>query len=233
MRRARDGEAGPLWIAAHEQTKGRGRQGRAWLSPQGNLAASLLLIDACPVALAPQLGFVAGLAILRAVQGLGPAGRAARLKWPNDLVVDGAKLSGLLLEGTQLADGRFACVIGFGINIVACPTDLPYAAISLADLGLASDAQDFLAHLSESMDYWLALWARGDGFAAIRAAWQEHAAGRDQTIRLVSGGRELLGIFRGIDAAGQLVLETKSGPETIAVGDVFLLGDAGRQEKGE
>ncbi len=185
------------------------------------------------MALAPQLGFVAGLAILRAVQGLGPAGRAVRIKWPNDLVVDGAKLSGLLLEGTQLAGGHFACVIGFGINIVACPRDLPYAAISLADLGLVTDAQDLLARLSESMDDWLALWARGDGFAAIRAAWQEQAAGRDQTIRLVSGGRDLLGIFRGIDAAGQLVIETKSGPETIAAGDVFLLGDAGRQEKGE
>ena len=222
MRRARAGEAGPLWIAAREQTKGRGRQGRAWMSPQGNLAASLLLIDPAPIALAPQLGFVAGVALARTVRGLGLAAQGAQLKWPNDLVVQGAKLSGLLLEAAQLPDGRLACVIGFGVNIGVHPEGLPYPATSLAEMGVEIEAQALLMALSENMALWLERWQGGSDFGRIRTAWLEHAAGRDKKIRIVSAGRELEGIFRGIDASGQLMLETGNGREAIAAGDVFL-----------
>lgn len=222
MRRARAGDPGNLWIAAREQTTGRGRQGRTWLSPQGNLAASLLLIDPAPVAAAPQLGFVAGVALARAIGGLSPAARSVRLKWPNDLVVDGAKLSGMLLEAAQLPDGGTACVIGVGVNVRACPSGLPYAAVSLADLGVDTSAEALLDGLAGSMNLWLSRWERGDNFAAIRTAWLDHAAGRDEKIRLVSAGRERTGIFRGIDAAGQMILDTEQGRETIAAGDVFL-----------
>jgi BirA family biotin operon repressor/biotin-[acetyl-CoA-carboxylase] ligase len=224
MRRARAGEPGPLWIAAREQTRGRGRQGRAWVSPQGNLAASLLLIDPAPVALAPQLGFVAGVALARTVRGLGLAASRAELKWPNDLVVEGAKLSGLLLEAAQMGDGRLACVIGFGVNVVAHPDGLPYPATSLAQMGVEISAEALLASLAENMALWLDRWQGGLEFERIRAAWLEHAAGRDKNIRIVSAGRELEGFFRGIDATGQLMLETKNGRETVAAGDVFLPG---------
>jgi BirA family biotin operon repressor/biotin-[acetyl-CoA-carboxylase] ligase len=224
MRRARAGDPGPFWIAAREQTRGRGRQGRAWMSPEGNLAASLLLIDPAPVSRAPQLGFVAGVALARAVRGLGLGARRAELKWPNDLVVAGAKLSGLLLEAAQLPDGRLACVIGFGVNVVASPQGLPYPATSLADLGVETDAQALLALLAENMALWLERWQGGAEFDRIRAAWLEHAAARDKNIRIVSAGRELEGIFRGIDASGHLMLETSDGCEAIAAGDVFLRG---------
>jgi len=224
MRRARAGDPGHLWIAAREQTRGRGRQGRAWLSPQGNLAASLLLIDPAPIARAPQLGFVAGVALARTVRGLGLAASGAGLKWPNDLVVEGAKLSGLLLEAAQLPDGRLACVIGFGVNIRAYPEGLPYPATSLAEMGVETTAEALLGALAENMAFWLDRWQGGAEFDRIRAAWLDLAAGRDRNIRIVSAGRELDGIFRGIDATGHLILETKVGRETIAAGDVFLRG---------
>jgi BirA family biotin operon repressor/biotin-[acetyl-CoA-carboxylase] ligase len=224
MRRARAGDPGNLWIAAREQTRGRGRQGRAWMSPQGNLAASLLLINPAPIACAPQLGFVAGVALARTVRGLGLAAHCAGLKWPNDLVVEGAKLSGLLLEAAQLPDGRLACVIGFGVNIRAFPEGLPYPATSLAEMGVETSAEALLTLLAENMAFWLDRWQGGAEFDCIRAAWLELAAGRDRKIRIVSAGRELDGIFRGIDAAGQLILETKVGRETITAGDVYLRG---------
>jgi BirA family biotin operon repressor/biotin-[acetyl-CoA-carboxylase] ligase len=224
LRRARAGDPGNLWIAAREQTRGRGRQGRAWTSPPGNLAATLLLIDPSPMALAPQLGFVAGVALARTVRGLGLLAARTELKWPNDLVVDGAKLSGLLLEAAQLPDGRTACVVGFGLNIVAHPQGLPYPATSLAEMGIETEAKALLALLAENMALWLERWQGGLEFDRVRTAWLEHAAGRDKNITIVSAGRELEGIFRGLDAAGQLMLETRNGRETIAAGDVFLRG---------
>lgn len=222
LRRAREGAQGPLWIAAWEQTRGRGRQGREWRSPRGNLAASLLIVDPCPVALAPQLGFVAGVALAQAVQA---RGAGARLKWPNDLVCDGAKMSGLLLEATQTAGG-LACVVGFGVNVREAPRGLPYAATSLAEQGVDVTAELLLDDLAAAMDDWLARWARGAGFALVREAWLRHAAGLGGTMRVESAGRSLTGIFRGLDQSGQLLLETQSGVETIAAGDVFLTAQA-------
>jgi BirA family biotin operon repressor/biotin-[acetyl-CoA-carboxylase] ligase len=194
------------------------------MSPPGNLAASLLLIDPAPIACAPQLGFVAGVALVRTVRGLGLAASGTGLKWPNDLVVAGAKLSGLLLEAAHMPDGRLACVIGFGVNICTHPDGLPYPATSLAEMGVETSAEALLALLAENMAFWLDRWQGGAEFDRIRAAWLEMAAGRDRHIRIVSAGRELDGIFRGIDATGQLILETKNGRETIAAGDVFLQG---------
>jgi BirA family biotin operon repressor/biotin-[acetyl-CoA-carboxylase] ligase len=222
MRRARAGDPGALWIAARAQTRGRGRQGRGWTSPAGNLAASLLLVDPSPLAVAPQLGFVAGVALVRAVHGLAPAARGARLKWPNDLVVDNAKLSGLLLEAASLENGRLACVIGFGVNVVEAPRGLPYPATSLAAMGVETTAEALLSALAESMTRWLERWRAGAGFENVRTAWLEQAAGLDQNIRVAVAGREMNGIFRGLDAAGQLLLDTRDGRETIAAGDVFL-----------
>jgi BirA family biotin operon repressor/biotin-[acetyl-CoA-carboxylase] ligase len=158
---------------------------------------------------------------VRTVRGLGLAAGRAELKWPNDLVVDGAKLSGLLLEAAQMSDGRLACVVGFGVNVVAHPEGLPYPATSLAEMGVEAAAEALLASLAENMALWLDRWQGGLEFERIRAAWLEHAAGRD---KIVSAGRELEGLFRGIDATGQLMLETKNGRETVAAGDVFLPG---------
>ena len=131
MRAARAGEAGPLWIVAGEQTGGRGRLGRAWASPPGNLYASLLLLDPAPGAHCAELGFVAGVALARAARDLAGGDERLRLKWPNDLMFGDAKLSGLLLESTRLLDGRLACVIGWGVNCQSHPARLAYPVTDL------------------------------------------------------------------------------------------------------
>ena len=113
---ARAGELGPLWIAAREQTAGRGRRGNSWVSPRGNLYATLLLTDPAPPECAPQLSFVAVLALYDTIAACAPALREAlSLKWPNDLLCRGAKLAGILIEGEQAADA-LAVAIGIGVN---------------------------------------------------------------------------------------------------------------------
>ena len=175
-RRAVAGDPGRLWIVAGEQSAGRGRKGRSWVSPKGNLHASALLIDPCPQARSPQLGFVAGVALARAAEDLG--GRRARLKWPNDLVIGSAKCAGLLVEGRALPDRRVACVVGIGVNCAHAPEGVGYPTASLQrDDGRAIGAFDLFERLMERFDESLDLWAEGDGFAAIRAAWLARAAG--------------------------------------------------------
>ena len=130
-RSALAGDAGRLWVVAEEQTHGRGRKGRFWSSPPGNLYASALVVDPCPPALAPQIGFVAGVALAQAVEDLGGVGFG--LKWPNDLMWRGAKIAGLLAEGVTTPDRRLACIVGIGVNCVSAPDGLDYPAASLSD----------------------------------------------------------------------------------------------------
>ena len=163
-----------MWIVADEQTAGRGRHGRTWVSLTGNLHASALLIDPCPQARSPQLGFVAGVALARAAEDAGAKGR--RLKWPNDLVASGAKCAGLLLEGAALPDRRLACVIGVGVNCATAPDGVGYptAALRRAD-GQAIAAAELFERLAERFAETLDLWDAGDGFDAVRAEWLKHA----------------------------------------------------------
>ena len=220
MARARAGDPGDLWIVAHEQTAGRGRMARPWSSPRGNLYASLLLIDPSPVANAPQLGFAAGIALADAVNVHLPSG-AARLKWPNDLLVNGAKLAGLLIEATTLADGRFACAIGFGVNCASHPEDLPYAATSLAANNGATDPAVLFHTLSDAFPLWRDQWARGDGFASTRTAWLDRALPAGAPLRVRAGDAISEGLFSTIDEQGRLVLDCGGNVRTFDAGDVF------------
>ncbi len=129
-RRAHAGDPGRLWIVADEQTAGRGRRGRAWVSPKGNLHASVLMIDPCAPAVASQLGFVAGVALARAARDLGATDTG--LKWPNDLMYRGAKCAGILVEGIGLGAQRAACVAGIGVNCAYAPQDVGYATSCLS-----------------------------------------------------------------------------------------------------
>ncbi len=222
MSRIAAGDSGRLWIVAATQTRGRGRMGRSWVSPPGNLYASLLLIDPAPPARLTEIGFVAGVALydaLRAVAGPGPS---IRLKWPNDALGNGAKMSGLLLEGASLRNGLFACVIGVGVNCASSPGDAPYPTASLKSIGAASWERGALfAALSDRFVDWLEVWARGDNFATIRAAWLERAGGIGEKARVERQGERLEGIFRGIDARGRMLLEGPNGKvEAIEAGDV-------------
>lgn len=222
MARARGGDAGRLWVVAREQTSGRGRHGREWASPRGNLYASLLLIDPCPAAIAPQLGFVAGVALAATVSDQVRHDRRLALKWPNDLLFAGAKVAGILLDGAQLSAGGFACVIGFGVNCRSHPTGLAYPAADLASFTRASDPGDLLERLSEAMAIWLEIWDKGRGFARIREKWLFFAGGLGERIRVSGAGGVREGLFHGLDAEGRLLLDTQGAISAIDAGDVFL-----------
>ena len=220
LRLAREGEIGPLWVVAREQMGGRGRHGRVWHSPPGNLYASLLLVDPCTPEVAPQLGFVAGVALADAANEL--VGRdTVRLKWPNDLLHDGAKLSGILLEATRRTDGAFVCVIGIGVNCASHPDDLPYAATHLSTIaGRAISPDDLHPLLDRAVTRWLARWDQGRNFLAVREAWLGHAANRHRPVTVAIAGKTVEGRFETIDETGRLVIETGTGLVTVDAGDV-------------
>jgi BirA family transcriptional regulator, biotin operon repressor / biotin---[acetyl-CoA-carboxylase] ligase len=221
-RRALTGDPGRLWIMAEEQSAGRGRRGRTWASPRGNLYASALLIDPCPQAAAAQLGFVAGVALARAAKDAGAAG--ARLKWPNDLVCGGAKCAGLLVEGATLPDKRLACVVGVGVNCLSAPTGLSYStAVLTTESGRAIEARALFERLIERFDDALGTWRAGEGFEAVRSAWLAHAAALGARVRVESGGRLREGTFEGLDGAGRLLFRGENGIEGIDSADLWIL----------
>ncbi|WP_134499581.1 biotin--[acetyl-CoA-carboxylase] ligase [Microvirga pakistanensis] len=230
LRAARSGDPGPLWIVSAEQRAGRGRHGRQWSSPQGNLYASLLLTDPCEAQHAPQLGFVAGLALHEAVEAVtGVGAPRLSLKWPNDLLLDGAKVSGLLLEGHRIdGHGPLAIVIGFGVNVAFAPTGTPYPASSLQTVRPGLNRETVFRALSAAFARTFSAWRNGtrmnaaDPFGPIRRLWLERAAGlgHEVTLRLPSG--EKRGVFEGLDRSGRLQLKTVSGAELIDAGDLYF-----------
>jgi len=232
-RRAAAGDPGRLWIVADEQTAGRGRQGRPWVSPIGNLHASALLIDPCPQASSPQLGFVAGVALACAAEDLGAS--RAKLKWPNDLVVDGAKCAGLLVEGAALPGRRLACVVGVGVNCAEAPEGVGYpTAVLKRDDGGAIGAAACFERLAARFDEALALWDRGEGFAAIRTDWLARAAGLGTVVRIRDAEATREGAFEGLDADGRLLFCGTRGLEAIEAADLWIspewLGESRRNE---
>ena len=218
LARARDGERGPLWVTAKVQTAGRGRRGNAWVSVAGNLFATLLFTPS-RMDVAPQLSFVAALAAHDAITNCAPQLKTrTTLKWPNDLLIDGKKAAGLLLEAESMA-----VAIGFGINCAAHPTDTEYPATDLKAEGVPLDIAALAAALSAAMQRRVAEWDNGAGFTSIRADWLARAGGIDGRIRVRLPDRELQGQFRGLDDDGRLLLESGGTVEVIAAGDVFPL----------
>jgi BirA family biotin operon repressor/biotin-[acetyl-CoA-carboxylase] ligase len=230
LRAARNGDPGPLWIVAAEQRAGRGRHGRHWTSPRGNLYASLLLVDPCELRLAPQLGFVTGLALHQAIESLAGTGAPRlSLKWPNDLLLDGAKAAGILLEGHRIGPGgSLAIVIGCGVNVATAPEGTPYPAASLQTIrpGLARETlfPAFASAFARCFEAWRQAHraSHPDPFAATRRLWLARAAGLGSavTLRLPSGERR--GRFAGLDPAGRLELDTGHGLELIDAGDLYF-----------
>lgn len=224
-----------VWLRAERQTAGKGRQGRAWDSPVGNFYGSTLVRLRPTDPPAPTLALVTAVALEEAVAvfrcpGEGRGRQVANLssgpglrrgdvvlKWPNDLLIDGAKLSGILLE--RAGD---AIVVGIGVNLAHHP-DLPdRPATSLAAQGVAADVATFAEVLAESFARWLSRW-RGEGLDPIRHRWLDraHPKGTALTARLPDGTtRE--GLFDGLTAEGALMLRTPTGIELIHAGDVFL-----------
>ena len=211
---AREGGAEGLWLRAERQTGGRGRQGRDWHSPPGNLHASTLvrLLPADPPA--PTLALAAAVALHEAVSAYAPLDKVT-IKWPNDLLVEGAKLAGILLERTD-----DAVVIGFGVNLAHHPEGLgrPLTNIRLLT-GSAPDPGAFVETLAECFARWLGRW-RGEGLARIRSAWM--AAAHPLGTALSTDAGE--GLFDGLDENGALRLRLADGrTRVIHAGDVFLI----------
>jgi BirA family biotin operon repressor/biotin-[acetyl-CoA-carboxylase] ligase len=222
MARATAGAPGGLWLVAGEQTGGKGRRGRQWSSPRGNLYASLLLFDAAPMVQLAQLGFVAGVSVASAVRSLATPQDAFGIKWPNDLLSHGAKFTGLLLETRPVRD-RVAVVIGFGVNCRSHPDGLTYPTTDLSTiLGRGVEPADVFLPLSKYVAEFLETWDRGAGFARIRETWLGFATGLGMPLRVDTGTRSHEGTFEGIDLDGRLVLRGAEGPVTIEAGDVFL-----------
>jgi len=224
---ARAGEGGPCWITAVTQTAGRGRRGNSWVAPAGNLYATLLLTDPAPSEHAPELSFVAALAIHDAILACAPALKAVlKLKWPNDVLCGGKKLVGILIEGEHVR-GTLAVAIGIGVNCVSHPSTGAYAATDLAAAGALVSAEELFDALATAMLHRLAQWRRGDGFAAVRADWLARAAEIGIELKVRLPGRELIGRGEGLDERGRLLLRlADGGREAIAAGDVFPLTGA-------
>lgn len=206
---AEAGEPARLAVWAEEQTAGRGRQGRSWLSPPGNLYLTLLLRPAGAPVDAARLGFAAGLALADAASAwLAP--ERVTLKWPNDLMIDGAKAAGLLLESSGRAGRVDWLLIGSGVNLASHPEGLAYPVTSFAAAGAAIRPAELLESYLKFFEIWRAqLEARG--FASLRSAWLGRARGLGGPLTARLPGATLSGIFRDLDEDGALVLEEASG----------------------
>jgi BirA family transcriptional regulator, biotin operon repressor / biotin---[acetyl-CoA-carboxylase] ligase len=226
LRLARSGELGPLWVTARSQNAGRGRRGRSWVSPPGNLYASLLLSDPSSSEVAPQLSFVAALAVHDAVVTVAP-GIAPRLalKWPNDMLCQGAKVAGILVEGEGTRP--LCAVIGVGVNCRHHPGETDYPATDLTAAGAMVTPESLFRALSAAMAQRLQQWDRGGNFAAIRSDWLARASGLGGDMRVRMAEREVTGRFESLDTTGRLILSLPGGGiEAISAGDVMPLKPA-------
>jgi BirA family biotin operon repressor/biotin-[acetyl-CoA-carboxylase] ligase len=209
-------------VWADQQTAGRGRRGRAWLSPPGNLYVSLLQRPGGTPAEAAQLGFVAALGLGDALLALTGPGLRLSYKWPNDLLAGGKKLAGILLE-SETGAGHMVdfVVIGAGTNLASKPENVEFPATSLTDQGYGDVTPSTLL---ESFARHFALWAqrwRFEGFGPVRAAWLARASGIGEDIRVRLERSTLTGRFHDLDQDGALLLDAAEGRHRIAAGEVF------------
>jgi BirA family biotin operon repressor/biotin-[acetyl-CoA-carboxylase] ligase len=219
-RRAEGGEQGPLWISAARQTKGRGRRGKVWDAGQGNLAATLLLQPLAQAAVIGQLSFAAALAVAEMAQLFAPD-ISIQVKWPNDVLGNGGKLAGILLESGETSGGRWLA-IGIGVNLASFPPGTEFPATSLAQLGIAVPSSDeALTVLAAGFAHWYAVWMN-EGFETVRTAWLARAGGLGKPIRARLPNTTRHGVFEGIDAAGALLLNEQGRVRAIAAGEVFF-----------
>ncbi|MEI9993296.1 MAG: biotin--[acetyl-CoA-carboxylase] ligase [Rhizomicrobium sp.] len=217
------GEPGPIWISAARQTAGKGRRGRSWDSPTGNLAATLMLRPGKSAGECAQLSFAAAIAACDMLQHFAP-GTSMRVKWPNDVLAGGQKICGILLESaSQGGEAPAFLAIGIGANLASHPEGLEYAATSLKALGATVPAaDDALLHLAANFARWYDAWA-ANGFAALRDAWLVRAAGLGTRIRARLATEETTGVFEGIDDTGALILRESAGvTRRISAGEVFF-----------
>lgn len=215
--------AGPTWIMAHTQTAARGRRGRPWQMPAGNFAATLILPVTEPPATVALRSFVAALALRDAFEGLLGRADSLALKWPNDVLLTGGKVAGILLE--SLTPRHLA--IGVGVNLVAAPdpgqlepgATAPVSLMGVSGLRVEPEAfLDVLAKAFAAQEERFVTY----GFGPVRNAWLANAARLGETIVARTGTTEIIGVFETVDEQGQLVLKTTKGRVAIPAADVFF-----------
>lgn len=213
-RLAAEGAVDGTVIHADEQTSGRGRMARSWFSPPGNLYVSILLRRGLPAQRSAELAFLTAVAVAETVRALLPAKVPVSLKWPNDVLANGAKISGILLE--QADD---AVIIGIGLNILEAPSATGYRTTTIAAQGgiaTVDGARDkLLERFRRQLDIWLE-----QGFGPIREAWLALSHPIGTSIKFTDAAGPVTGTFAGIDADGALLLDTQEGPRRFLAGDV-------------
>jgi BirA family biotin operon repressor/biotin-[acetyl-CoA-carboxylase] ligase len=218
------GELGPAWFVTADQTGGRGRRGRPWQGRPGNLAASILLTVDRPAAVAATIGFVAGIALCDAIDAVAPGagGEHVSLKWPNDALLGGAKVAGILLEA-RAREGATTIVAGIGVNVASSPEDTPYPATHLQASMPGVTAEDLFAALSDAWVESFAAWQAHRGFLGLRDRWIARASGIGAPVSVSIAERTVRGIFETVDDDGHLVVRTADGGrEVIAAGEVHF-----------
>ncbi len=223
-RLADEGAAAGTVVWAHRQQAGRGRRGRRWQSPEGNLFFSVILRPAAPPALAAQLSLVTAVAMAETLSGLLPDDARVEQKWPNDVLIDGKKIAGILLESSGAAADRVDWVVlGCGVNIAVAPGDTTLPATSLAEAGAGLlDRKAVLMALLDSLRRWCAEWETA-GIAPVRTAWLARARGLGEEITVRLPHHEFKGQFLDMDDSGALILRLADGSEkAVTAGDVFL-----------
>jgi BirA family biotin operon repressor/biotin-[acetyl-CoA-carboxylase] ligase len=221
LRRAAVGERGPVWFWADRQSHGRGRLGRNWVSEAGNLYATLLITLSVKPAVAGGLSIVASLAVLNTLQAYLPPGPRLEIKWPNDVLIEGSKAAGILMESSLQAD-LMIVAIGCGINLASAPAATRYGATTLAVHGAIVSPRAAFETWAEELDRLLQAWSAGAGFAGLKLAWLRHAKGLGRPIRVTAAGQTVTGCFEGLGENGSLLLRTPAGVREFHAGDVSL-----------
>jgi BirA family biotin operon repressor/biotin-[acetyl-CoA-carboxylase] ligase len=219
---ARAGAPGRLAVLAKAQSRGRGTKGRLWHSPPGNLFLSVLLRPEEPARTTGEWSLLAAVALADALAAILPgASRALALKWPNDVLLHGRKLAGILTEGEAQPDGRLAfLVIGFGVNLASAPDIPDRPAICVAEVAPPPAPEAFAPSLLARLDHWQAR-RRHQGFAVVRDAWLGRGPAPGAAIVICSGGVTRRGAFAGLDADGSLLLATGARVQAFAAGEVL------------
>ena len=218
---------GPAWFVAHAQTAGRGRRARPWISPRGNFYGSLILHPSGTLDKIALRSFVAALALRNAFVALTGLPAAFTLKWPNDVLLNGGKVAGILLESAGQAAGAIHLAVGMGVNLISAPEAqlvepgaTPPVSL-LGETGLRITPEAFLDALAPAFAR-LEMEFAAQGFAPIRTAWLDHAARLGEVITARTGIISREGTFQTIDDAGNLILITAQGPVSIAAAEVFF-----------
>ena len=221
------GFSGPVWIIAGMQTEGRGRRARPWVSPRGNFHATLVMQPQETADVVALRSFVAALALRDALVAVTGLRDGVALKWPNDVLLNGGKVAGILLESARLGSPAAVLCIGIGVNLIAAPDAalLEAGAVPpvslLAETGVRVSPEAFLAALAPAYARWEAVFA-DQGFAPVRVAWLAQAARLGEVIHARTGTTRQTGVFDGIDARGNLILRTADGAVAIPAAEVFF-----------